>query len=298
LYLSIHQTETLHTTLLHYLFIIHIRHLDTKRSSAFLFFSFRQNTATSLAALLFLLSFISDISKPFDKQKPIHFKVAIASGCCAFPPSFRLDLLIPFVLSTTMADSKRASLASEASLSPNLDAAFESASRRAQQYEVQMREVETMLANDLSNSRAIDNLLREVVTGLQNTQRRSKTALSVTVPHIVHSLRKDSSILQGLDHDLPQVGLQVNDIRGVYDRGKEKAQDLMESLEWLNTPVPLRLRAIIFTPNAPVSPRWKALLRFLFALAFLACMWIAWITIRGAVRAHRHRLVWGERLMS
>ncbi len=33
----------------------------------------------------------------------------------------------------------------------------------------------------------------------------------------------------------------------------------MASLEWLNTPVSQRLRTIIFTPNAPVSKRWKVL---------------------------------------
>ena len=33
----------------------------------------------------------------------------------------------------------------------------------------------------------------------------------------------------------------------------------MASLEWLNTPVSLRLRTIIFTPNAPVGKRWKVL---------------------------------------
>ena len=95
-----------------------------------------------------------------------------------------------------------------------------------------------------------------------------------------------------------------------------QAKELVASLEWLNTPIPLRLRTIIFTSNAPVSTRWKALVvsiarkaegsfvltpqhqRLLFALAFFTCMWIAWITLRGAVRAHRQRLVWGERLMS
>lgn len=44
-----------------------------------------------------------------------------------------------------------------------------------------------------------------------------------------------------------------------------QAQELVESLEWLNTPIPLRLRTIIFTSNAPVSARLKALIvSFLF----------------------------------
>ena len=46
-----------------------------------------------------------------------------------------------------------------------------------------------------------------------------------------------------------------------------QAQELVESLEWLNTPVPLRLRTIIFTSNAPVSARWKVLLVSLGLLA-------------------------------
>ncbi|KAI0788763.1 hypothetical protein C8Q75DRAFT_187847 [Abortiporus biennis] len=197
-----------------------------------------------------------------------------------------------------MSDSKRASLTSENSHSGNLVAVFDTVSRRAQGYEDQMRSLESKLAENLSNSRAIDNLLRDVVMSLQNTQRRTKTALSTTVPHIVHALTEDLTTLHELEEHLPEVGTQVKDIRNVYDRGREKAIELVDSLEWLNTPVPLRLRTIIFTPNAPVSPRWKVLLRFLFAVIFIACIWITWITIRGAIRAHRQRLVWGERLMS
>ena len=39
-----------------------------------------------------------------------------------------------------------------------------------------------------------------------------------------------------------------------------QAQELVASLEWLNTPIPHRLRKIIFTPDAPVSGQWKALI--------------------------------------
>ncbi|KAI0083916.1 hypothetical protein BDY19DRAFT_899441, partial [Irpex rosettiformis] len=176
--------------------------------------------------------------------------------------------------------------------------AIAAASRRAMEHEHQMKDLESKLAEDLSNSRAIDTILREVVNGLHHTQRRSTAALSSTVPYISHALQDDLAALQELGAQLPEIGRQVRHIREVYDRGREKAKDLEESLLWLNTPVPFRLRSIIFTSNAPVSARWKALIRFLFALVFLACMWIAWITLRGAMRAHRQRLVWGERLMS
>ncbi|KAI0923955.1 hypothetical protein AcW1_006757 [Taiwanofungus camphoratus] len=182
--------------------------------------------------------------------------------------------------------------------SGSLDAALASASRRTLRYEHQMKDLEAKLAVDLSNSRAINNLLQEVLSGLHQNQRRADAALTSTVPHISQSLDEDLAILYELEEHLPQVGRQIRDIRQVYDHGRDKARDLISALEWMNTPVSLRLRTIIFTPNAPVSARWKALVRTLFALVFLVGVWIAWITLRGAIRAHRQRLVWGERLMS
>ncbi|RPD64241.1 hypothetical protein L226DRAFT_611821 [Lentinus tigrinus ALCF2SS1-7] len=215
-----------------------------------------------------------------------------------------------------------------------LCSALESASKRASCYERQIKELESLstgtitwitravrcgtladvrswriscggecgavgkLALDLSNSRAIENLLHEVFTGIQQTRDRTEFFLTDTVPHVRDSLDDDLAVLLELEEQLPEVGSQIRDIRKVYDRGREKAQQLMASLEWLNTPVSQRLRAIIFTPNAPVGKRWKVLVRTVFALVLCACIWIAWITLRGAVRAHRQRLVWGERLMS
>lgn len=49
----------------------------------------------------------------------------------------------------------------------SLEAVFDSTTRRAQQYEVQMKDLEAKLAEDLSNSRAIETYLREVVQGLE-----------------------------------------------------------------------------------------------------------------------------------
>ncbi|TCD71857.1 hypothetical protein EIP91_003200 [Steccherinum ochraceum] len=181
-------------------------------------------------------------------------------------------------------EPKRESVSSEGPYVGGLEAVFESTTRRAQQYEVHMKDLEGKLAEDLSNSRAIENYLREVIQGLEHTQQRSHIALSSTVPQITHSLRNDLSALEKLGDRLPEVGRQIRDIRHVYDSGRVKATDLMSSLEWLNTPVPLRLRTIIFTSQAPVSARVKALIRFLFALVFLACAWIAWIALRGALR--------------
>lgn len=123
------------------------------------------------------------------------------------------------------------------------------------------------------------------------------------MPYISHALDEDLIALQELGTQLPEVGRQVRHIRTVYDRGRDKvspclacacaqsheirtnsltvalcnccfqrwqAQELVASLEWLNTPVPHRLRKIIFTPDAPVSGRWKAfIVRRLFSSPFL-----------------------------
>ncbi|KAI0334547.1 hypothetical protein GY45DRAFT_1114323 [Cubamyces sp. BRFM 1775] len=180
----------------------------------------------------------------------------------------------------------------------NLCVALESASRRAALQERQIKDLEAKLALDLSNSRAIENLLQDVVTSIHHTSERARFASRNTVPDIETHLDQDLVVLAELEEQLPEVGSQIRDIRKVYDRGRDKARDLMASLEWLNTPVSQRLRTIIFTSNAPVSKKWKVAVRTVFALIFCACMWIAWITLRGAVRAHRQRLVWGERLMS
>ena len=77
-----------------------------------------------------------------------------------------------------------------------------------------------------------------------------------------------------------------------------QAQKLVADLEWLDTDFYERWRAIIFTSSSPVSWRWKALMRLLFAVSFMVFAYMSWIALGGAYRAHRQRLVWGERLMS
>ncbi|KAM5534678.1 hypothetical protein V8D89_011690 [Ganoderma adspersum] len=143
----------------------------------------------------------------------------------------------------------------------NLCLALESASKRASRYERQIKDLETKLALDLSNSRAIQNLLQEAFTGIEHTNDRTRFSLDHTVPHTADSLEEDLAVLVELEEQLPEVDLQFRGIRKVYDHGRDKAQQLMASLEWLNTPVSQRLRAIIFTSNAPVSKRWKVLVR-------------------------------------
>jgi len=105
----------------------------------------------------------------------------------------------------------------------HLDAGLASMSRRTLQYEQQIKDLEAKLTVDMSNSRAIHNLLQEVLSGIQQNQRRADHALDSTVPHIEHSLDEDLAALQELEEHLPQVGQQVLDIKHVYDRGRDKA---------------------------------------------------------------------------
>ncbi|KII87374.1 hypothetical protein PLICRDRAFT_43006 [Plicaturopsis crispa FD-325 SS-3] len=181
---------------------------------------------------------------------------------------------------------------------PGLDEAIKRASGRAMQYEYQMKDLESKLAENLSNFRAIDSLLQEAFLGLQSNSQRAERALNIHVPHIYKELDQSNEALTDLADRLPTIRTQVAHIHTLYDSGRAKAQHLVSELEWLNTDFYERWRAVIFTTTSPVSWRWKAFMRFLFLLSFLACTWMAWIVLRGAYRAHRHRLVWGERLMS
>lgn len=149
-------------------------------------------------------------------------------------------------------------------------------------------------------------------------------ALNTQIPHISEELDESLDALAELAEALPTIRTQVADIRRVYTSGRQKvhhyllpfpsgssnarclilpfactqAQSLVDDLTWLNTEFYERWRTIIFTPNSPVSLRWKALMRLVFAISFLMCTWLAWIALSGAYRAHRQRLVWGDRLMS
>jgi hypothetical protein len=78
----------------------------------------------------------------------------------------------------------------------------------------------------------------------------------------------------------------------------KQAKILVSELDWLNTDFYERWRRIIFTSTSPVSWRWKAIMRTLFVISFMICFWLFWIATAGAYRAHRHRLVWGDKLMS
>ncbi|KIY63580.1 hypothetical protein CYLTODRAFT_425979 [Cylindrobasidium torrendii FP15055 ss-10] len=179
-----------------------------------------------------------------------------------------------------------------------LETALGRLSRQAFQYERQMRDLEGKLTENLSNFRAIDSLLQEAFTVLRHNSRRADKAASSQIPEIKAELDDAMEALDALSDTLPTIRTQVADIRSVYDSGRNKAQILVADLTWLNTEFYERWRTIIFTSTSPVSWRWKTFMRFLFAVLFIMCFWISWIALMGAYRAYRHKLVWGERLMS
>jgi len=184
------------------------------------------------------------------------------------------------------------------SRSQDLEEALHNASTRTSEYELQMKGLEAKLAENLSNFRAVDSLLQETFTSLHRNTRRAEHALNVNIPHINRELDETKLELTALAEKLPIIRAEVSDIRLVYDSGRRKAQQLVSDLEWLDTDFYERWRTIIFTSSSPVSWRWKALMRLLFAVSFITFTYMSYIALRGAYRAHRQRLVWGERLMS
>jgi len=182
--------------------------------------------------------------------------------------------------------------------SHDLDDALNKVSTRTSEYELHMKGLETKLAENLSNFRAVDSLLQETFTGLRRNARRADHALQVNVPYINSELDETKDELTALAEKLPIIRSEVSNIRLVYDSGRRKAQELVSDLEWLDTDFYERWRTIIFTSSSPVSWRWKALMRLLFAVSFIMFAYTSYIALKGAYRAHRQRLVWGERLMS
>ncbi|KAJ8586756.1 hypothetical protein M405DRAFT_743094 [Rhizopogon salebrosus TDB-379] len=182
--------------------------------------------------------------------------------------------------------------------SRNIEEVIKSTSKRALQYESQMQELSIKLTESLSNFRAMDSLVQESLDGLKRSTQHANRALHEYIPRIHEELDSSLTSLDKLSHTLPEIQSHVADIRHIYDSGREKAKDLVTDLEWLNTEWHERWRVIIFTNRSPVSWRWTAIMRFLFAITFITFAWIAWVAIAGVYRAHRQRLVWGERLMS
>ncbi|EIN05994.1 hypothetical protein PUNSTDRAFT_54307 [Punctularia strigosozonata HHB-11173 SS5] len=174
----------------------------------------------------------------------------------------------------------------------------ERASMRASQYESQIKELESKLSEELGNFRALDQLLRDTKATLQVTTTRTDHALQIHAPYIQATLDDALDALTELSERLPIIRDQVHQIRMVYDAGRRKAIELVSALAFLNMPMPARYASIIFTPYAPVSRKKKILARTVACCCLVLSSWLAWIVLAGAIRAHRHRLVWGERLMS
>ncbi|KZP09885.1 hypothetical protein FIBSPDRAFT_759237, partial [Athelia psychrophila] len=180
----------------------------------------------------------------------------------------------------------------------DLENALAKASARAARYELELKALETNLVENLSNFRAVDGLLQDTFTALNRNARRADRALKSHVPHVEHEQQKTETDLTELGEFLPTIKEEVSDIKLAYDSGRKKAEELVQDLLWLDTDFYERWRTIIFTSSSPVSWRWKVLMRLLFAVAFIVLVNMTWIAIGGVYRAHRERLVWGERLMS
>jgi len=198
-------------------------------------------------------------------------------------------------------DSKHGWSASEGSgiiSTSKVESALKRTCKSNAKYEYLMKDLESRLSDDLSNFRAIEGLMQNRYKGLQRTAQRSDKALNHQVPQIKEELDYLTESLTELVETLPTTRTQVSDIKQAYDSGRGKAQALVSDLSWLNTEFYERWRMIIFTSSSPVSLRWKIYIRLIFVVSFIICSWLSWIAITGAYRAHRHRLVWGEKLMS
>lgn len=101
-----------------------------------------------------------------------------------------------------------------------------------------------------------------------------------------------------LQDRLPKIRSQVKTIREVYDTGRDKANILLTDLEWKQSSFQDKCYRIIFTRTAPVSSLEIALFRLAFCLVFVLFTWQLGGALDGAYRAHRHRLVWGDKLIS
>ncbi|KAG6332380.1 hypothetical protein ID866_6712 [Astraeus odoratus] len=169
---------------------------------------------------------------------------------------------------------------------------------RAARHDAQLKELDTKLRENLSNFRAIEGSIKDTLAELKKTEQKAEHALDTDTPRLREELERSLVVLQDLSHTLPRIRSRVANIRSAYDSGRKKAQDLVNDLMWLNTDFHERWRRIIFTSSTPVSWRWKATMRLLFCLTLLVVLRITWLIISGVYRAHRQRLLWGERLMS
>ena len=205
---------------------------------------------------------------------------------------------VPRRFSPTSNDDQDDHTPSDIVLTHRIEAALKRVSSRALQYEYQMKVLEVKLTENLGNFRAVEGLVQERISHVQRNSRRAEKALHSHVPSMSRDLELSMTTLEELELTLPHVRSQAIDARRAYDSGRKKAQILVSDLTWLNTDFHIRWRRIIFNTEVPVSERHQTLMRTLFMITTSICLWLAWISLRGVYRAHRQRLVWGERLIS
>ncbi|THG95581.1 hypothetical protein EW145_g7932 [Phellinidium pouzarii] len=166
------------------------------------------------------------------------------------------------------------------------------------QHECQIRDFESELASALSNSRAVHNLLVDALDTIENNRKRVDRALVQHIPHIYRELDLSMESLGTLQDRLPEIRAQVRAIKGAYVSGQEKAAKLVDELEWKHAPIQDKLLRIVFSRAQYVSSRDAALLRLAFTLFLVVLLWQLYGAFDGAYRAYRHRLVWGDKLIS
>jgi len=166
-------------------------------------------------------------------------------------------------------------------------------------YEHELKDLEEKLLEGLSNCRALEGIIRDSFTSIKRKYRRAgHDTLRTSVPQIDDELAESLRVLAELETRLPAIRTQANQVQLVYDSGRRKAEALVQDLRWLNRSWYERWYEAIFTSRGPVSWRLRASMRILFAIAFMVVAWMFSVALLGATRAHRQRLVWGERLPS
>ena len=78
----------------------------------------------------------------------------------------------------------------------------------------------------------------------------------------------------------------------------KQAGQLVTELEWKQSSFQDKCYRIVFTRSAPVSNTEVALFRLSFCILFVLFAFQLGGAMDGALRAYRHRLVWGDKLIS
>ncbi|OCB87808.1 hypothetical protein A7U60_g5132 [Sanghuangporus baumii] len=169
-------------------------------------------------------------------------------------------------------------------------------------HERQIQEFEAELASALSNSRAVHNLLVEALGSIELNRQRVDRALLQHIPHIYRELNGSMVSLSSLQDRLPELRSHVRTIRAAYDSGRNKAQVLTSELEWKRMPVQDKIWRVAFArgekEGVPVRRRDVWLTRMVLVVLALLLCWQLASALDGAYRAYRHRLVWGDKLIS